>query len=490
MRRHFAAWSLAIVMPAWSLAADPGRVADPRPAAIDDRNAFSIDLLRRMAPAKGVGNVVISPHGASRVLAMAAEGGAGATAQEIRRAGRLPASPRSLALIDPSRPTTRPTLGARLAANGGYGIKVEDVFSASAAARAGLMAGDLILSINDRPVRSVNRISEALRVSGGESPVRVRVYAYESGKVVEKALTPDRVESPSAFTVRDAVFLQRGLMTRPEFRAALDVSFRAPIIPVDFAVDPASAAAEIRRWVESGSKPTPQPDLSAVDASAWLVLVDAVTFEAEWLQPFPPDSPGQFNRPDGSTIEVPMLERTDRYAIEVSLDGSSSLEIPYADRASALVLVLPRPGGSIRELVGQWKGGEIESRRAALKPRRVEVRLPRFRVEATNRLDAALAEMGMRLAFGPQADFSNVAATRPGRDGRIGLATILQSTSLEVTPKGTKAGTVTAATAIALGVEDAPTAFHADHPFAFFLIDLRTGLIVFEGIIEEPRPPS
>ena len=182
-----------------------------------------------------------------------------------------------------------------------------------------------------------------------------------------------------------------------------------------------------------------------------------------------------------------MLGRVGRYAVEVSADGSRSLELPYADRTSALVIVLPPPGQSTRELVAGFKAGGVEARRAGRKVGHVEVRLPRFRVESTSQLNAPLAVMGMRADFSPRANFSGVAAVLPGRDEPICLAAIYQSTALEVTAKGTTAGAITTATAVTLGVEDDPATFLADRPFAFFLIDLRSGLIIFEGVLEDPR---
>lgn len=459
--------------------------ADP-PAPIADRNAFALDLFRRVAREDGSGNVVLSPHGVTRVMAMAAEGATGATADEIRKAARLPTSPRALEAIDPGRPRTRSGLNVGVAANGGYGVKVEAVPSGSIAERAGLAAGDLILSVDDRPVRAVERFRDALDIADRRGPARLKVYVFNSGQVRDIALMPETIESPSALSVRDAAFVQGGLAVGPKFLSALEGSFRAAVVPIDFASGPASAAREIARWVDSAGGDLPRPDLSGLDPSTRLVLVDAVRFEADWRAPFPAESPSSFTRPDGKRSDVPTLARIGRYAVAPMADGSAAVEIPYADPSFSFLVVLPPAKSSPRAMLAKWDAATIEAMRKLLKPGRVDLSLPRFRVDSARSLNAALADLGVKRAFGPRADFS---AMFPGRDpskGPIALGAVAQAAYLEVTPRGTKAGAVTTAAAVALDAEDEPVPFHADRPFAFLLIARASGLIVFEGIVEDP----
>ncbi|MDB5349312.1 MAG: serine (or cysteine) proteinase inhibitor, cladeB (ovalbumin), er [Planctomycetota bacterium] len=485
--------AMAVAPSALALAADPARMrtADP-PASVADRNAFALALLSRLAPASEAGNVVVSPQGVSRVLAMAAEGASGETAAEIRRAGRLPASARSLDLIDPARPRSRLGLNVRAVPNDGYGLKVQEVPAGSPAAKAGLAPGDLILTVEDRPVRSLAALRDAVEAAGaGGRPVRTRIYAFGSGKVVEIAIQPEAVSTPSPYAARDAAFVQRGLAIRPEFRAALDRAFHAPLISLDFASDPRGAAGEIVRFATSAGDATPRPDVSAIDASTRLVLLDAVAFEAEWQHPFPPDSPAPFTGADGRRTEVPTLRRTGRYAMASSPDGSMLAEIPYVDDSFSFVLALPTEGKSPRALIASLSADAFDSRRRALKPRRVDLQLPRFGVASTHRLNAPLAAMGVTLAFSPRADFSNLVARQPGDAlDRLALGSVVQSAYLKVTPRGTRAGAATTAAVVTLDAEAEPVAFHADRPFAFFLVDRRTGLIVFAGVLDDPARPD
>jgi serpin B len=68
-----------------------------------------------------------------------------------------------------------------------------------------------------------------------------------------------------------------------------------------------------------------------------------------------------------------------------------------------------------------------------MKSQRVELFLPRFKVESDFKLKATLSKMGMSDAFGPQADFS-------GMDGTRGLyiSAVFHKAWVDVNEEGTE----------------------------------------------------
>jgi serpin B len=114
--------------------------------------------------------------------------------------------------------------------------------------------------------------------------------------------------------------------------------------------------------------------------------------------------------------------------------------------------------------------------------RSVRVAFPKFKVAAEFVLNDVLSEMGMPLAFDShQADFSGMDG---GREPRIYLAAAIHKAFVDVNEEGTEAA---AATAISGAVRSAPPEFHADHPFAFLIRDIRSESILFMGRLTNPQ---
>jgi serpin B len=106
------------------------------------------------------------------------------------------------------------------------------------------------------------------------------------------------------------------------------------------------------------------------------------------------------------------------------------------------------------------------------------IRIPRFRLEYEKYLNAPLVDMGMPLAFGPDADF-----TRLTSPGGVCIQFVKQNTFVEVNEEGTEAAAVTS---VGVGVTSAPPTFVVDRPFLFAIRERLSGTILFLGTIGDP----
>jgi hypothetical protein len=163
--------------------------------------------------------------------------------------------------------------------------------------------------------------------------------------------------------------------------------------------------------------------------------------------------------------------------------GGQYVLLPYAGGLSALV-VLPaaRTGSPLKEVDLQGVLAGMKKLRGAKKAGVVS--LPRFEVEASLELSEAFKQLGAQKAFTDYAEFSNV-ASQP-----LKIDVIVHKVVMEVDEIGTAAAAATAVMA-GFGCAAPPPAgsdftMHCDRPFAFCVVEPRSGSVLFAGDVLEP----
>lgn len=95
----------------------------------------------------------------------------------------------------------------------------------------------------------------------------------------------------------------------------------------------------------------------------------------------------------------------------------------------------------------------------------------------------------MPLAFDrDRADFTGL-ANPPGLEDRLCIDEVFHKAFVKLDEKGTEAAAATAVSMVLLGAttpQKGPQEFRADHPFLFFLRQVRSGLILFMGRVTDP----
>ena len=118
--------------------------------------------------------------------------------------------------------------------------------------------------------------------------------------------------------------------------------------------------------------------------------------------------------------------------------------------------------------------GMLES----LKIHRVDLWLPKFRVENSFELKNIFESLGIKLAFSNRADFSRIT-----NDEKLKIDSVLHKTFIEVDEAKTEASAATGLTMVgitAMPVDYPEAEFHADRPFIYFIAD-SSGNILFMG---------
>ena len=111
----------------------------------------------------------------------------------------------------------------------------------------------------------------------------------------------------------------------------------------------------------------------------------------------------------------------------------------------------------------------------------VEVFLPKFTLETEYSLKQALMDMGMKVPFTEEADFSGMNGNKD-----LQIEKVIHKAFVEVKEEGTEAA---AATSVHMTLTSAPDSvtFNANHPFIFLIQHESTGNILFMGKICNPE---
>ena len=215
-----------------------------------------------------------------------------------------------------------------------------------------------------------------------------------------------------------------------------------------------------------------------------LVLTNAIYFKGDWARPFSPavtrDAPWLLPDAEKTPPSVPMMHQTGSFGFFQD-DSISALDLPYAGHELSMLVILPKDTSGLAEVEKGLDPKRVEEVVAGLAQREVAVALPKFRIEAKFELGDTLGAMGMRLAFGPTADFSGI-------DGRRDflISDVVHKAFVEVDEKGTEAAGATGIVMCATAVRADRLVFNADHPFAFVIRDQKRGTVLFIGRVVDP----
>ncbi len=294
-------------------------------------------------------------------------------------------------------------------------------------------------------------------------------------------------ETNVTLTTANALWYRDGALIKNEFLEANRAFFSSAIKPLDFRNVPV-AEKEINQWAkdQTHGRITGIADRMIHPINTDLVLANAIYFKGRWRAPFDEKLTKEriFHPQTGAIKGVLMMEKSKEFDYREG-KGYQAVRLPYRGRNVAMYIFLPVPGSSPTELMENMNGDNW--RRITMpgfSAREGWLVLPKFKVEATTELVPVLKKMGMRSAFNnqnskPAADFSRMFS-----DSHY-ISDFRQKAFIEVNEKGTEAAAVSMM-AQSYGISpDPPKPFEmiVDRPFLFAIVDARSELILFLGIV-------
>ncbi len=281
----------------------------------------------------------------------------------------------------------------------------------------------------------------------------------------------------------NALWGQKDYEFLPAFLDTLSLNYGAGLRAVDFVNESEKSRVTINDWVSEQTEERIKDLIpeGVINAYTRLVLTNAVYFKAAWRYRFEPGNTvdGSFNLPDGDKVTVPMMRQTESFRYGKG-NTWQAVELPYDGAELSMLIIMP-DSGKFAAFEDELDAGLIDNIFDTLEYQEVALAMPKYEFTSSFGLKAALAKMGMEVAFTDAADFTGM---HP--QGDLFIQDILHKAFVKVDETGTEAA---AATAVIVGQTSAPAVIidlTIDNPFIFLIQDIETGTVIFAGRVVNP----
>lgn len=349
-------------------------------------------------------------------------------------------------------------------------------------AKLGAKPGNLFFS----PYSVAAALSMAQAGAGGATAAQM---AKVLGSPVKRLMETD---TGVTLTIANSLWGQTGTPLGKEFLETVRRDYTGGFNTADFKKDAEKETARINAWVSDKTKGKVPKLLGprVITDITRLVLTNAVYFKATWDQQFDK----RFTQPepfygDAGDSQAPMMKKLTWYGYFAD-DSLQALDIPYEGNRMSMLILLPRKRDGLPALEKTLTASVLQDIVTKLQNQKVDVSLPRFKLEGSFEVSDALKALGMPLAFDPlKADFKPMCPTCAPTEP-LYISNAIHKAFVAVDEAGTEAA---AASAIMMGVGSAampqdPPVFRADHPFFFAVRDQMTGVVLFAGRLTRPKP--
>lgn len=286
---------------------------------------------------------------------------------------------------------------------------------------------------------------------------------------------------PPLLAVSNTLWARPDIPVREGFAAALSAWPRGTIRDAPFTDDPEGARALINADVADTTRGL-IPELippGAVDADTVAALVNALYLKVAWRTRFPENATEELPfHAAGGSYDTPTMRVTERLGY-AHVHGWQAVALRATGGVDAVALL---PDRALSAAEPELDAACLTSVLSALEPARVELLLPRFRIETGSPLTGVLHAMGAGTMFTPAADFS---AMTPER---LRVSEVLHQAVLRIDEQGLEGAAATAMVMklAAMVVEPDPITVRVDRPFLFLVRHRETGVLYFLARVTAP----
>ena len=288
------------------------------------------------------------------------------------------------------------------------------------------------------------------------------------------------------FSLANSLWAQKDYKFLDSYLDLLKVNYGADVNLLNFAEGEKSRQI-INSWVEDKTHQKIKDLIpkGALNAETKFVLTNAIYFKGDWVSEFEKENTqkGDFTLLDESRKEVDFMHQTD-YFPYADDENYQAIELPYKGNRTSMVVVLPKDGkfqdvaSDIKNVYQKVISDKNQSR--------INLKMPKFKFTTdVYRLKEYFEELGMVEPFSDEADFSGMSESG---ESPLKIEEILHKAFIKVDEKGSEAA---AATAVIMSNASAdigkPINMFINRAFLFFIRDIKSGQVLFMGIVKNPN---
>ncbi|GFX55582.1 uncharacterized serpin-like protein TK1782 [Trichonephila clavipes] len=289
---------------------------------------------------------------------------------------------------------------------------------------------------------------------------------------------------PDSYTLvsANALVSHKEFLVKGDYKSLLLEYFKAHIQEVDFANENEKAVKQINEWVNEKTQNMIPELLDSLDPATVLVILNAVYFKGFWLHKFNEKHTFLqyfYNNGDEDNYEqVDMMHLKENF-LYVEKESYKALELPYKGEDISMLILLPNSKDGLSNLENSLNSTFIQDLKQGMRKRKVEVALPKFRLEYSKSLKQQFQSLGMNKIFNAGAHLDGINDSK-----QLLVSEIVHKAVLIVNEDGSEAAAATAAVIMLCSLSMDPE-FIVDHPFLFIIYNSKNSLIYFMGRVDE-----
>ena len=270
----------------------------------------------------------------------------------------------------------------------------------------------------------------------------------------------------------NSVWQRKGFGVEMNFKNTLKTYFKADLYEEDFGPN---TVTKINKWASDNTNDKIKQVLTEITGDQVLFLINALYFKGDWALQFDKKKTQDANFHGlKKTTLVEMMSKRDTFAL-ADMGSYKALDLEYGNGKYAMRVLLPS-GNNPTEIINSIDSKEWQSITEAMSIQKLDLKMPKFKMEYEKKLNKILSNMGIPSLFSNAADLSKISAPA----GKLVVGFVKQNSFVAVDEEGTEAAAVTTIGIELTSVPNYPS-FIMDKPFLFFIYEKSSGTIQFAG---------
>ena len=309
------------------------------------------------------------------------------------------------------------------------------------------------------------------------------------GSSIEKSMTGNVTEDMT-LVIDNRVWVEKSYALVEDFVKRVSEAYQASPTSIDFKMDPDGSRVKINQDIAASTKDRitdllPPGSISIVTR---LVLTNAVYFKAPWKEAFSPEKTTDEDfKGVKATNKIKMMHHIKKHNAFMN-DALVAFDMDFMSDDYAFMVVLPTladgqsAADALKSVEASLSAEKIREIRSQMESVKLNLSMPRFKLEAGAMLKPLLGSLGMSLAFSDDADFRGI---NGGTD--LNISDVYHKAFIEVTEEGAEAAAATAVVVNTRMMRPPERTFDVvvDHPFFFAIIEKNSGAALFIGHVKD-----